>query len=60
MSSEEIMEAYYDLPNKQKVEVLDAAIGHMQQYNGRSVDACIVLGMIDKFPKKYKLDEESD
>lgn len=60
MSSEEIMEAYYDLPNKQKVEVLDSAISYMQQYNGRSVDSCIVLGMIDKFPKKYKLDEESD
>jgi hypothetical protein len=60
MSSEEIMEAYYDLPNKQKVEVLEFALGHMQRYNGRTENACIVLGMIDKFPKKYKLDEESD
>jgi hypothetical protein len=59
MDSEEIMDAYHDLPYKQRVEVLEIAIGFMQQYNGRSNNDCIVLAMIVNYPKKYKLDEES-
>jgi hypothetical protein len=52
---EDILNKYENLSSKKKVKVLESAISYMQQYNGRSVDKCIELAMIDIYPKLEKL-----
>lgn len=55
---EQIMDKYYNLSNKKKVEILESALVKMQQYNGRGCDDCICLSMIDEFPELDKIKKQ--
>lgn len=45
MTNEQSLIKYENLSNKKKVEVLYNALFIMQQYNGRSIEDCILLAM---------------
>jgi hypothetical protein len=52
MSILNVIKQFDLLSNKLKVEVLLTALSYMQQYNGRTINECIVLSM------GYEYDEE--
>ena len=42
---EDLMDKFQKLTKQEKINALELAIGYMQQYNGRTQDTCIALGM---------------
>lgn len=47
VSQVEVMRIYRQLSNPKKVEILEDAMGYMQQFNGRTVEQCIALATRD-------------
>jgi hypothetical protein len=49
-----ILDLYQSFGYKRKCDVLEEAIGFMEQYNGRDYYDCIVLAMKELYPKKIE------
>lgn len=45
MNNEKIIDKFEKLSNKEKIPILFEALEYMQQYNGRSVNDCIIYAM---------------
>jgi hypothetical protein len=43
--NEEIMSKFHKLSYKKQVAILYGALDYMQQYNGRSINDCIIFAM---------------
>lgn len=54
MTQKELLENFRNLADKRKAEVLFAALGYMQQYNGRSQSWCIAKATSELLKVKMK------